>query len=71
AFQAELAAAPSASEEGKPASTVETPVATETPVEKEAAASEGSKPATTETETEPARAAVTEESTPDAPSPQN
>ena len=71
AFQAELAAAPSASEEGKPASTVETPVATETPVEKEAAASEGSKPATTETETEPASAAVTEASTPDAPSPQN
>lgn len=71
AFQAELAAAPSASEEGKPASTVETPVATETPVEKEAAASEGSKPATTETETEPASAAVTEESTPDASSPQN
>ena len=71
AFQAELAAAPSASEAGKPASTAETPVATETPVEKEAAASEGSKPATTETETEPARAAVTEESTPDAPSPQN
>ena len=71
AFQAELAAAPSASEEGKPASTVETPVATETPVEKEAAASEGSKPATTETETEPASTAVTEASTPDAPSPQN
>ena len=71
AFQAELAAAPSASEAGKPASTAETPVATETPVEKEAAASEGSKPATTETETEPASAAVTEASTPDAPSPQN
>ena len=43
AFQAELAAVPSASEAGKPASMVETPVATETPVEKEAAASEGSK----------------------------
>lgn len=71
AFQAELAAAPSANEAGKPASTAETPVATETPVEKEAAASEGSKPATTETETEPASAAVTEASTPDAPSPQN
>ena len=71
AFQAELAAAPSASEVSKPASTAETPVATETPVEKEAAASEGSKPATTETETEPASAAVTEASTPDAPSPQN
>lgn len=66
AFQAELAAAPSASEAGKPASTAETPVATETP-----AASEGNKPATTETETEPASAAVTEASTPDAPSPQN
>ena len=71
AFQAELAAGPSASEAGKPATTVETPVATETPVEKEAAASEGSKPATTETETEPASAAVTEASTPDTPSPQN
>ena len=71
AFQAELAAAPSAGEAGKPASTAETPVATETPVEKEAAASEGSRPATTETETEPASAAVTEASTPDAPSPQN
>ena len=71
AFQAELAVAPSASEAGKPASTAETPVATETPVETEAAASEGSKPATTETETEPASAAVIEASTPDAPSPQN
>lgn len=71
AFQAELAATPSASEAGKPATTAETPVATETPVEKEAAASEGNKPATTETETEPASAAVTEASTPDAPSPQN
>jgi len=71
AFQEELAVAPSASEASKPATTVETPVATETPVEKEAAASEGSKPATTETETEPASAAVTEASTPDAPSPQN
>lgn len=71
AFQAELAAAPSANEAEKPASTAETPVATETPVEKEAAASEGSKPATTETETEPASAAVTEASTPDTPSPQN
>ena len=71
AFQAELAAAPSASEASKSASTAETPVATETPVEKEAAASEGSKPAKTETETEPASAAVTEASTPDAPSPQN
>lgn len=66
AFQAELAAVPSATEAGKPASTVETPVATETPVEKEAAASEGSKPATTETETEPARPTSIEEGTPDA-----
>lgn len=71
AFQAELAATPSASEAGKPATTAETPVATETPVEKEAAASEGSKPATTEKETEPASSAVIEASTPDAPSPQN
>ncbi|MDU6759172.1 MAG: pneumococcal-type histidine triad protein [Streptococcus parasanguinis] len=71
AFQAELAAAPSASEAGKPATTAETPVTTETPVEKEAAASEGSKPATTETETEPASSAVIEASTPDAPSSQN
>lgn len=71
AFQAELAAMPSANEAEKPASTAETPVATETPVEKEAAASEGSKPATTETVTEPASAAVTEASTPDTPSPQN
>ena len=50
AFQAELAAAPSATEAGKPASTVETPVTAETPVETEASVSEGSKPATTETE---------------------
>lgn len=71
AFQAELAAAPSASEAGKPATTAETPVPTENPVEKEVAASEGGKPATTETETEPASAAVTEASTPDASSPQN
>lgn len=71
AFQAELAATPSASEAGKPASTAETPVATETPAATEAAASEGNKPATTETETEPASLAVTEASTPDAPSLQN
>ena len=71
AFQAELAATPSASEAGKPATTAETPVATETPAATEAAASEGSKPATTETEIEPASAAVTEASTPDTPSPQN
>lgn len=71
AFQAELAAMPSATEVGKPASTVETPVATETPVEKEAATSEGSKPATTETETEPARPTSIEEGTPDAPASQD
>ncbi|MTR65778.1 pneumococcal-type histidine triad protein [Streptococcus parasanguinis] len=71
AFQAELAAGPSASEAGKPASTVETPVATETPVEKEAAASAGNNTATTETETEPARSASIEEGTPDAPSSQD
>lgn len=71
AFQAELAAMPSASEAGKPASTVETPVTAETPVETEAAASEGSKPATTEKETEPASAAVIEAGTPDAPSSQD
>ena len=71
AFKAELAAMPSASEVTKPATTTETPVATETPVEKEAAASEGSKPATTETETEPARPASIEEGTPDAPSSQD
>ena len=71
AFQAELVAVPSASEAGKPASTVEKPVATETPVEKEAAASAGSKPATTETETEPASPASIEEGTPDAPASQD
>ena len=71
AFQAELAATPSASEAGKPATTTETPVTAETPVETEAATSAGNKSATTETETEPASAAVTEESTPDASSPQN
>lgn len=71
AFQAELAAVPSASEAGKPASMVETPVATETPVEKEAAASAGNKPATTETETELASPASIEEGTPDALSSQD
>lgn len=71
AFQAELAAMPSATEVTKPATTTETPVATETPVEKEAAASEGSKPATTVTETEPARPASIEEGTPDTPSSQD
>ena len=71
AFQAELAATPSASEAGKAATTAETPVPTETPVEKEAAVSEGSKPATTETETEPASPASIEEGTPDAPSSQD
>ena len=71
AFQAELAAVPSASEAGKAASTVETPVATETPVETEAAASAGNNTATTETETEPASPASIEEGTPDAPSSQD
>lgn len=71
AFQAELAAMPSATEVTKPATTTETPVATETPVEKEATASEGSKPATTETETEPARPTSIEEGTPDAPTSQD
>lgn len=71
AFQAELAAAPSASEVTKPATTTETPVATETPVETEAAASAGSKPATTETETEPASPASIEEGTSDAPASQD
>lgn len=71
AFQAELAAMPSATEVTKPATTTETPVATETPVEKEATASEGSKPATTETETEPARPTSIEEGTPDAPASQD
>lgn len=71
AFQAELAAMPSATEVTKPATTTKTPAATETPVEKEAAASEGSKPATTETETEPARPTSIEEGTPDAPASQD
>ena len=67
AFQAELAAMPSATDVTKPATTTETPVTAETPVETEATASEGSKPATTETETEPARPTSIEEGTPDAP----
>ena len=71
AFQAELAATPSANEAGKPASPTETPVTTEIPVATEVPASEGNTPATTDTETEPASAAVTEASTPDTPSPQN
>lgn len=71
AFQAELAAVPSASEAGKPATTTETPVTAETPVETEAAISAGNKPATTETETEPASPASIEEGTPDAPSSQD
>lgn len=71
AFQAELAAMPSATEVTKPATTTETPVTTEIPVATEVPASEGNTPATTDTETEPASAAVTEASTPDAPSPQN
>lgn len=75
AFQAELAAMPSATDVTKPATTTETPVATETPVEKEAAASEGSKPATTETETvssTPASVAEgSNQASPSSPSSQN
>ena len=71
AFQAELAAAPSAGEVSKPVTPTETPVTTEIPVATEVPASEGNTPATTDTETEPASAAVTEASTPDTPSPQN
>ena len=70
AFQAELAAAPSAREVTKPTTTAETPLAT-TPVETEAPASEGNTTATTETETEPASPASTEASKPDALSSQN
>ena len=71
AFQAELAAAPSAGEVSKPVTPTEMPVPTETSEATETPVSEGSKPATTETVTEPASAAVTEASTPDTPSPQN
>lgn len=71
AFQAELAAVPSASEVTKPATPTETPVTTETSAATEVPASEENKPATTETETEPASPASTEASTPDAPSSQN
>lgn len=71
AFQAELAAAPSATEVTKPATTTETPVTAETPVETEAAASAGNNTATTKTETEPASPASIEEGTPDAPSSQD
>ena len=71
AFQAELAAMPSATEVTKPATTTETPVTTETSAATEVPASEENKPATTETETEPASPASTEASTPDAPSSQN
>lgn len=70
AFQAELAAASSASEVTKPATTTETPLAT-TPVETEAPASEGNNTTTRETETEPASPASTEASQPDASSSQN
>ena len=70
AFQAELAAVPSASEVTKPASTAETPLAT-TPVETEVPASEGNTTATTETETEPASPASTGASQPDALSSQD
>lgn len=68
AFQAELAAVPSATEVTKPDTTTETPVTAETPVATEVPASEGSKPATTETEKELARPTSIEEGTPDAPS---
>lgn len=71
AFQAELAAVPSASEVTKPATPTETPVTTETSAATEVPASEENKPATTETETEPASPASTEASTPDAPSSQD
>lgn len=71
AFQAELAAMPSATEVTKPVTPTETPVTAETPVETEAAASAGNTPATTETETEPARPTSIEEGTPDAPSSQD
>ena len=71
AFQAELAAVPSASEVTKPATPTETPVTTDTSAATEVPASEENKPATTETETEPASPASTEASTPDAPSSQN
>ena len=71
AFQAELAAGPSATEVTKPATTTETPVTAENPVETEVAASEGNNTATTETETEPARPASIEEGTPDSPSSQD
>ena len=71
AFQAELAAVPSATEVTKPATTTETPVTAETPVETGTAASAGNNTATTETETEPASPASIEEGTPDAPSSQN
>lgn len=71
AFQAELAAMPSATEVTKPTTTTETPLAT-TPVETEAAASEGSKPATTETEAVSSTPASAEEGSNQAtPSSQN
>lgn len=71
AFQAELAAMPSATEVTKPATTTETPVTAETPVATEAPASEGNNTATRETETEPARPTSIEEGTPDAPTSQD
>lgn len=71
AFQAELAAMPSAAEVTKPTIPTETPVTAEAPVETEAAASEGNNTATRETETEPARPASIEEVTPDAPASQD
>lgn len=71
AFQAELAAMPSATEVTKPATTTETPVTAEAPVETEAVASAGNNTAITETETEPARPTSIEEGTPDAPASQD
>ena len=71
AFQAELAAVPSAAEVAKPTTPTETSVTAEAPVETEAAASEGNNTAITETETEPASPASIEEGTPDAPSSQD
>lgn len=61
AFQAELAAVPSASEVTKPATPTETPVTTETPAVTEVPASEENKPAITETETVSATPASAEE----------
>ena len=71
AFQAELAAVPSASEVTKPATPTETPVTTETSAATEVPASEENNTATTETETDPASPASIEEGTPDVPASQD